>query len=294
MELPAWKTAAGWISAVLLAVLFIASGVWKITDPHGWAARLVQMQMPGVLSLPLALGVGIAEALAGVLILVPRFRRWGAWITGALLVAFMVYIGLNYEVLRGEECSCFPWLKRSVGPQFFAGDGLMIAAAWIAGKWSAPSQGVRAAGMVLAAISVFAAASLGYSYFRQSGVRAPDTVMLAGGKPHSLQNGRVLLYFFDPECRHCFDAAQKMSKQVWNGVEVVSIPTRVPQFASQFLSDTGLRALVTEDVELLRKTFTFTDPPYGVALENGRQQAAFIVFDEKEPEASLKAMGWIR
>jgi hypothetical protein len=118
-------------------------------------------------------------------------------------------------------------------------------------------------------------------------------VMLAGGKPYSLQQGRVLLYFFDPECRHCFDAAKKMSTHAWNNVQVVSIPTRVPQFAPQFLNDTGLKALITEDTDLLRKTFTFTDPPYGIALENGVQQAAFIIFDEKEPEASLKSMGWI-
>ncbi len=45
----------------------------------------------------------------------PRFRRWGAWLTGLLLVAFMLYIGYYYNVLRGAECSCFPWLKRAVG-----------------------------------------------------------------------------------------------------------------------------------------------------------------------------------
>lgn len=293
MELPAWKAAAGWICAALLAILFIVSGVWKITDPHGWAARIVQMQAPGALGLPLALGVGIAETLAGVLILVPRFRRWGAWITAVLLAGFMAYIGANYHVLRGEECSCFPWLKRSVGPQFFLGDGLMILAAWAAGKWAAPSHGRRPAALVLAAITVFAGASLGYSYFRQSGVRAPDTVILADGKAYSLQKGRVLIYFFDPECRHCFNAAQRMSQHGWNDVQVVSVPTRLPQFAAQFLSDTGLKALVTEELDLLRKTFPFTDPPYAVALEHGRQKAAFIVFDEKEPEASLKSLGWI-
>ena len=32
-ELPGWKTAASAVAGLLLAVLFILSGTWKITDP---------------------------------------------------------------------------------------------------------------------------------------------------------------------------------------------------------------------------------------------------------------------
>ncbi len=52
--------------------------------------------------------LGIGEMLGAVLILVPRFRRWGAWLLGLLLVVFMLYIGANYGALVGKDCSLFP------------------------------------------------------------------------------------------------------------------------------------------------------------------------------------------
>ena len=86
-----------------------------------------------------ALIVGVAETIAGVLLLVPRLRRWGAMLSGALLIIFVVYFGINYNALRGQDCSCFPWLKRAVGPGFFIGDGAMLAlAAWRARGRSGP------------------------------------------------------------------------------------------------------------------------------------------------------------
>ena len=113
-------------SAVLLAALFLIAGVWKITEPFDAASRMVQAKIPADLGLTAAIGFGIAETFSAVLLLIPRFRRWGAWLTGLLLVAFMLYIGYYYNVLRGAECSCFPWLKRAVGPGFFVFDGAML------------------------------------------------------------------------------------------------------------------------------------------------------------------------
>src|SRR5262245_32133461 len=114
LELPGWKSALSWLAAFLIALLFLVSGIWKITDVQGAAVRMAQAKVPQSLSVAAALLFGIAETVAAVLILVPRFRRWGAMITGVLLLAFMVYIGAHYNQLRGEECSCFPWIKRAV------------------------------------------------------------------------------------------------------------------------------------------------------------------------------------
>ena len=102
------------VAAVLLAVLFLSSGIWKVTDVPGWALRLAQAKVPESLSVAGALIVGVAETIAGVLLLVPRLRRWGAVLSGVLLVVFVVYFGINYNALRGQDCSCFPWLKRAV------------------------------------------------------------------------------------------------------------------------------------------------------------------------------------
>ena len=173
LELPGWKTALSWVAAILLSLLFLVSGLWKATDAQGAAVRMAQAGVPESLSLTAALVFGIAETLGGVLLLVPRFRRWGSILTGFLLLAFMVYFALNYNLLRGADCSCFPWGMRVVGPGFFVGDGLMLLLAVLAGIWSRPPEGLRPAIMVLGAVVVFALVSYGAGAVRQTGVKAP-------------------------------------------------------------------------------------------------------------------------
>jgi len=292
MEPSAWKSWLGHICAVLIGLLFIASGVWKITDPLGWAQRVVQLQMPATLATPATLGTGTAELFAGVLLIVPRFRRWGACLTAVLLVAFMVYIGVHYRTLMGEECSCFPWIKRSVGPGFFVGDAVMLLMAVLAGLWAGPSYSRRGAALVLAAIVVFTGASYGVTVTRRHGLRAPTSVAV-DGKPYSLVEGKVLLYFYDPQCMHCFRVAQQFSQMSWRNTRIVAVTTRMPQYAGQFLSDTGLKAALTTDVEALRKVFQFGDPPYAILLDGGVMQAAIASFDEPEPRASLVKHGFV-
>src|SRR5215831_18442844 len=190
LELPPWKTAIGWISAVAIALLFLSSGIWKITDVPGWAVRVTQARIPASLSLAAAIGFGIAETFAGVLLLVPRFRRWGAWLAGGLLVLFLGYFAINYSALAGQDCSCFPWLKRVVGPGFFIGDAAMLLLAVVAGIWAKPSASMRSAILVLAAVSVFALISYGIEITRQTGVEAPATITV-DGKPFSTHAGKV-------------------------------------------------------------------------------------------------------
>jgi uncharacterized membrane protein YphA (DoxX/SURF4 family) len=292
LELPAWKGVLSVTAAALLGLLFIVSGVWKITDPITWATLMIQAKVPADLGLPAAVFFGTAETFAGVLLMVPRFRRWGAWITGLLLISFIGYIGINYGALRGQECSCFPWIKRTIGPGFFIGDGIMLLMAVAAGIWARSSESLRSAAIILGSVAVFAGFSFGVTYARQSGIKAPDSITV-DGQPYSLQHGKIFLFFFDPECSHCFEAAKNMSKFTWKDAKVIAIPTAQPRFAQDFLKDTNLKAGVSNDLALLKQTFSFVAGPYGVALENGRQKEAFINFDEKEPKEGLKQLGFI-
>jgi uncharacterized membrane protein YphA (DoxX/SURF4 family) len=292
LELPAWKGVLSVTAAVLLGLLFIVSGVWKISDPITWATLMIQAKVPASFGLPAAVFFGTAETFAGVLLIVPRFRRWGAWITGLLLISFIVYIGINYGALRGQECSCFPWIKRTIGPGFFIGDGIMLLMAVAAGAWARSSESLRSAAIILGAVAVFAGVSFGVTYARQSGIKAPDSITV-DGQPYSLQHGKIFLFFFDPECSHCFEAAKNMSKFAWKDAKVIAIPTAQPRFAQDFLKDTNLKAGVSNDLALLKQTFSFVAGPYGVALENGRQKEAYINFDEKQPKEGLKQLGFI-
>jgi uncharacterized membrane protein YphA (DoxX/SURF4 family) len=295
VDLPAWKKAIGGVCAVLLAILFFVSGAWKLTDPFFWSQFLVELRMPAALALPGALAVGIGETLGAVLVLVPRFRRWGAWLLGFLLVVFMVYIGANYSALVGKDCSCFPMVKRTIGPGFFAGDGAFLLMAILAGMWARTSESIRGALVILGAVVVFAGASFGVNMARESGLQAPASITV-DGKPLSLQQGNTFLFFYDPTCTHCEAAARKMAKLNWKDTKVVAIPIDTPQFAASFLHDTGFKAGTSNDLDLLRGTFKFATAPYGVALVRGHQKATVDVgtFEtDGQPQALLHGLGFV-
>jgi uncharacterized membrane protein YphA (DoxX/SURF4 family) len=292
-ELPGWKTAASAAAGLLLAVLFILSGTWKITDPFSWAQRIAQLGVPANLSLAAACFFGVAETYAGVLVLVPRFRRWGAWLCGFLLLVFMVYIAFYYSALHGADCNCFPWLKRVVGPAFFVEDGAMLALAVIAGWWAKPSSSLPSAAIVLMAVVVFAGVSLGVSAQVQSSVKAPAQITV-NGRPLSLTEGRFLIYFFDPECTHCNQAARDLAKLDWGDVTIIGVPTAQPQFGPFFMDHTGLHAAISNDLVPLRKTFHFANAPYAVAIEKGRQREALSDFDPQDLSQRLRKIGFVR
>jgi uncharacterized membrane protein YphA (DoxX/SURF4 family) len=292
VDLPAWKNTISGVAALLLAILFFASGAWKLTDPFQWAQALTEFKVPSAFALPFTLALGIGETLSAVLVLVPRFRRWGSWLIALMLVAFMVYVGANYGALAGKDCSCFPIVKRTIGPGFFAGDIVMLLMAVITGWWARPSENIRAALVVLGAVVVFAGVSFGVNATRQTGLKAPDSITV-DGQPLSLQQGEIFLFFYDPACMHCDAAARRMAKLNWKGTKVIAIPTHDPQFAAAFLHDTGLQAGTSLDLPSLRATFQFVDPPYGVALQHGRQKAAIAAFEENEPAATLRGLGFV-
>ena len=292
MAQPGWKTGVSATTAILLGLLFLLAGGWKLTDPLGAAVKMNQALVPSALSLPAAICFGISEVFAAILLFTPRFRRWGAWITGLLLVAFIGYMAINYTALQGADCSCFPWLKRAVGPGFFISDGIMLLFALAAGWWGRRSDGIRTAALLLAGVIVFAGGSYAVVQARLSGAKAPDTITV-DGKPFSLQQGKIVIFFFDPECMHCFHAAKTFATHKWLEAKIVSVPTRMPQFAPQFMVDTGMKSVITNDLAQLKAVFPFGDGPYGVALEHGRLKAALPMFDEKEPYATLKNLGFV-
>jgi hypothetical protein len=89
-----------------------------------------------------------------------------------------------------------------------------------------------------------------------------------------------------------------MSKYEWTdaNTRVIVAPLRVPQFAEYFLQDTGLKAAaITSDGDKLREEFGISsDPPFGVAIENGRTQGTFVTFDDSEPKGQLQSLGWVK
>ena len=289
-EPTAWQRAVNWIAALLLGLLLLSSGLWKATDVSGWAVRLTQARVPESLSVAGALFFSIAETMAGVLLFVPRLRRWGAALAGVLLVSFMAYFALNYTALHGQDCSCFPWLKRVVGPGFFLGDGAMLLLALVAAGWAPRSAGRRAAVLILGTVTVFAFLSWGVETAREAGSKAP-AVITVDGHSYPIGRGKYFLFFFNPMCMHCMDAAKRMSHLDWGETKVVAVPVEQPQFSQQFLAESGLKAVVSTDFERLKAPFGYSTYPFGVAVVNGRQKGSVRQFEEPDPASTLQRLG---
>jgi hypothetical protein len=127
---------------------------------------------------------------------------------------------------------------------------------------------------------------------RHRGVKAPETITV-DGKPYSLADGRFLIYFFDPECLHCLDAAKRMATYNWGTTRVIVAPVQQARFAPGFLQDSGLKALITTDTAKLRQIFPFVSVPAAVALNDGHEVKSLTQFEGDQPGPTLKGLGFI-
>ncbi len=291
-----WQVVLNWTCAILISIVFLVAGLWKATDPIGAAVRLAQAKVPESLSVFAAVSFGIAETFTGVLLLVPRFRRWGSLCGSLLMIAFIVFIGIHYRELIGAECSCFPWIKRAVGPQFFIGDGTMLLLAVGAGIWAKPARDLRVASIILASVAVFGLVSYGVAVNKHKGTLAPASITAENGTPISLREGNVLIYFFDPHCMHCLAAGRKLAALDWTGTRFIGVPTDSPGTADHFMEVSGLKSKgsVSNDLTALRKLFPFDLPPAAVALEDGYEKAMLLQFEDQEPDATLRKLGFAK
>ncbi len=288
-----WTGWLGLAGAVVMAALWFTAGFWKLTDISGWQLKLTQLLVPVSLSLAGTLAVGIAEVSAGVLLLRPAWRRWGGLLSSGLLVAFMVYMAVNYEALRGEDCSCFPWLERAVGPAFFWSDAAMLGASLLAVRFSPPSRHFRGAGVAVLAVVAFAGVMVGVDRLAPEPAvtyRAPITV---DGENYDLGQGKVFLFFFNPSCMHCLHAGQAMAKHSWR-VDFVGVPTQDFDWGPGFVDDAGLSDVkLSPDAEPLRETFVFQDVPYGALLDRGALLEDIVFWEEPDLSETLRRHGFI-
>ena len=294
-ETASWKRSAATVCAILLGLVFLISGGWKILSPLKTGELLEQAQVPGGLGVLGAAALGVFELLAAFLLFVPRFRRWGGLLGSALMIFFIGWIAYYYPVLGGRECSCFPIIKRTVGPGFFISDAVMLLLGVVAFAWSPRARGWRVPLVAFAALVMVAGASVFANASARQKAQVPVRVVV-DGKPQNLAVGKVFLFFYDPSCMHCDAASKFMSTLNWGDTHIVAIPTVNPQWAASFLHDTKLKASTSLELDKLKKAFPFVDPPFGVALDDGRVQETFgqAQFNEPLPAPDLKKFGFVK
>ena len=145
---------------------------------------------------------------------------------------------------------------------------------------------------------MFTAVSYGSAYSKLTGLKAPDSIMV-DGQPMSLQQGRVFLFFYDPECGTCIAVGKSMGPLKFKRRHhLIGVPTRRPQFAASYLHDNGMNFKTSTDSAKLREVFKFDNPPYAALIERGRQTGVIMPtqFDEDNPSKHielLKKMGVI-
>jgi hypothetical protein len=254
---------------------------------------LTQILVPVPLSLPGTMAVIIGDLTAGVLLLVPAWRRLGGLFSAGLLIIFMGYFGINYEALKGADCSCFPWIERSVGPVFFWSDGAMLALSLVA-AWLAPPMGkIGSAAKTVAAVAAVAFVALAIDKVGpQPDADVPASIQTDAGE-FSLHQGKIFVYFFNPLCPHCEDAAKRMSQLTWKAA-YVGVPTQDAHFGRGFVEDTGLKDVkLSPDLDLLKERFPFGDVPYAVAISEGRVLERFVFFEDPEFTDQLRKLDFV-
>ena len=262
-RLPSWRCFGSW------------QGLYKLADISGFQVKLTQLLVPVSLSLPATIALAVTETFAGVLLLRSAWRKLGGYLSVGLLLVFMAYVGINYEALQGEDCSCFPWIERAVGPGFFIGDGIMVALAALAGFFAPQPKRLRGAALTLVGICVFAGVSLAWDRLGPGPVSdVPEVIQVEGGELNPREGG-VFLFFFNPTCLHCLDAGIAMAELDWKA-QMVGVPTQDFEIAPGFIEDTGLQSVkISSDLELLKEKFPFEDVPYAVALKDGKSLSFF-------------------
>jgi putative oxidoreductase len=94
--------------AIALGAVFVYAGVDKIRDPLQFADSIAAFAiLPVVFVNPLALGLPVFEVACGLLLVMPRTRRFGA--LALVLISALFFVALLSALLRGLtlDCGCF-------------------------------------------------------------------------------------------------------------------------------------------------------------------------------------------
>lgn len=93
---------------IALGAIFVAAALPKIIDPPSFAQMIYNYRLlPGFALNPLALVLPWIELLAGLALILGIWRRTAAAFVGAMLLSFIIAIGINLARGHAVNCGCF-------------------------------------------------------------------------------------------------------------------------------------------------------------------------------------------
>lgn len=93
--------------AFVLLVLWFHTAIDKFADLWTFEVNLGRQQLPKWSIKPLTYAVPGVELLIGILLFIPKTRKYGFWGSAILLFAFTLYVGLGLTKALGHlPCSC--------------------------------------------------------------------------------------------------------------------------------------------------------------------------------------------
>jgi uncharacterized membrane protein YphA (DoxX/SURF4 family) len=102
------KRVALLLGRIALGAVFIVAAAPKIADPPGFAHMVSNyLLVPAPAVNFLALFLPWIEMLAGIALVTGLFGRTGARVSAALLVVFLLAIGINLARDHAVQCGCF-------------------------------------------------------------------------------------------------------------------------------------------------------------------------------------------
>ncbi len=289
-----------WVLSLALAGIFIVAGVWKLSAPALAGIRLVEVGVPSAWGLPLAVLLGSFEVFSGVLLLWPRYRRWGALLVAVMLGIFMAYMGARYTTLKGTACGCLPGRSKGLGVGFFIEDGLMLAAAVAVFVLARPAAERARAWLLKPAIALalILAAAIGWA--------AVERTVLAGGSSLTINvmdrsrrtapmqlapRSATLIYFFNAQCLDCKHASAEIARLRFS-VPLIAVPDAQPETGYEYLDNAGIKnVLVSTDYFNLSSRLHLNRVPALYVVRGGAPQTVIVDFERQRFENTLREFG---
>src|SRR5215211_8832817 len=201
------------IARLLLASIFAVAGVAKLTDREGSRQAMTDFGVPAALASPFGVFLPLAELAVAVALVPMPTAWWGAVGALALLLLFVVGIGVNLTRGRKPKCHCFGQLHSApAGWSTLARNGALAALAgfvvWAgydgvgpsAVSWLGALSAAQTAGLVVGLVLLGLVGAQGWflvHLLRQHGrllvrVEALEERIASGGaalSPEPSQNG---------------------------------------------------------------------------------------------------------